>query len=1384
MKFFDCSEIQKRIVLAACGLLAGAVFAGAPVELKNAGFHQTDGKGRAVGWSRHPNWHAEKAGHNGSGAIVWECASESEFKIGGPGQEMKLKPGKRYDFSALIKADGIVTQRKSPYQGLTIFVEGYDDKGKWLFGDSARPAVAGTSSDWVKVEGLTREIPDGVAKIYFRAAAKRCVSGRGAVDNMYLAEHDIPAVECVQPHVYRRESTGGPVRFSASINADVRENRLEDYSAMFTYRALGGATKVQGKVVSAAEAVVTLDTSLFAFGTNDVVCTLYLKGKEIGSAAVPFARLATPTPRRVYIDRHLRTIVDGKPFFPLGMIHWGQVTKENIERYAEGPFNCLDTRWRMPREHLDICHAKGLLVTCGVDHGFDQADEGKQWMTERVNALKDHPALLGWFVSDELPLSDLPMLKRRQGWMEELDPDHPTWYAQDVVREARHYLGVADIIGLDPYPIPTKPIGIVHSTECQAVTNTFGAVAKWMIPQAFGWGWLKRRETKGQRAPTQKEMANMGWQSIAGGANGLIFYAYQHLSEPHEDPEDAFEPAWARTKAMAGEFKKYMDVFLSIDAAPKAESSNGDVAVRTWRHNGDTYLLAVNCTTNAQRAVITLSEPVGKVVSADFAPVPEIDGNKVNLTLEPISYLMLRCRCCTAADFQIENEDFRLTVGKDACVKSLVVKATGEECLDPGLARTVPLLTVTQDRPFDNELKLIHPNKRIVYPANRVRREGDLLVFGFAHGLYDATVRVKVAPHYIAFTLEDFPFERKGSYTYLRMDIPRAVSCRFLQLPVRGRKNFGNWLNACWDDRAAVCVAGASPHPDIDHEDRADSKLLYAEALAGIKLRGASAALFAAPGREAFLDAMEEFEQDYGLPRGVKSRRSSIVKEPIFHLSGDYTLARTDEAIAFMRKGGFRLATMSYHNLFKSSASWGLCGDYDWRDDIPNGEADVRAMLEKFHAAGMYVGFHTLHSHIGLKSRYVTPVADPRLNKTRRFTLAAPIPSATNATEITVFESTADVPMFEPCRILQFGGELMSYESCSAEPPYRFFGVKRGVHATRVTAHAYGEIGGILDVSEYGLPMSCYVDQNTDLQDEVAAKLARAYNCGYDYVYLDGSEGVMAPFNYHVANAQYRYWKLLKREPIFGEAAAKTHFGWHMLAGANAFDTFPPEIFKKNLRAYPFRQAPITQQDMTRVDFGWWSFSLPRAPAGGKPGSMGTQADLWEYGVSVATAWDCAASIVMRLDALKAHPRTDDIFATMKRWGDLRRSGKFREEWRDELKDVSREHHLLIDAKGEYDLVRYEQILAGDDAMPVRAFFFEKDGASWVVYWNCTGNAKMWLPLAPEKVSLFDEFAVRPVAISAVEGGCAIPAAARLYLKSTLPRVELEAAFRQSHLLP
>ena len=312
----------------------------------------------------------------------------------------------------------------------------------------------------------------------------------------------------------------------------------------------------------------------------------------------------------------------------------------------------------------------------------------------------------------------------------------------------------------------------------------------------------------------------------------------------------------------------------------------------------------------------------------------------------------------------LENAEFRLVVGVDAVARSLVVKKSGEECLADGVS--LPLFTATQDRPFNNEMKLIHPNKRTTWPASSLRQADGFLIVGFPHGMYEAKVRVKVAPSYLAFELVDFICDRKATYDYLKMDVPPVVSFRVIQLPVANRRNFGDWLNASWDDNAVVCVAGASPHVYIDHEPRSGHKVLFADLYSGIRLRSGCAAIFASPGKEAFLDAMDSFERDFGLTRGVASRHSQDVRESIFHLSA-FDPNTIGEVISYAKLGGFRLMTFDYSHIVKEMYSYGYCGDYDWRDEYPNREADLKAMLAKVKAAGIKPGLHTLHSHIGLR---------------------------------------------------------------------------------------------------------------------------------------------------------------------------------------------------------------------------------------------------------------------------------------------------------------------------------------------------------------------------------------------------------------------------------
>ncbi len=627
------------LLAAVAAVLVVFISSGAPVPLTNAGFATVGKDGQPAGWSRHANWRGSRVGHNGSGGFEFTCSEEVKEQ-NGPGQDVILKPGRRYRFSITVRTEKLTTVRKSPYKGISLYLVVRDASGKRLRVDKVRPCTAGTK-DWTTVDCLTTQMPTNAAKGRLVLAAVEVTGGRACVDNVYLEEMDDRPIDGIFSSAYRNEATGGEVKFLASLFLDPSVPPA-DYSAVFSYRSADGKTRnVPGAIDSSGAATAMLDVSLFAMGTNDVACTLSAKGRRLGSASIPFVRLSAPPARRVWIDSHKRTIVDGKPFFPFGM-YFREVSKKFVDIYAEGPFNCLATDSRLPtREELDYCQSKGIKVIYNLRNGIDDKDSGEKWVREKILEMRDHPALLAWYICDELPLAYVPRLRARRGWAEALDPDHPTWTALNKPDLVRYYMGTFDVLGLDRYPIPKQPVEKIIWTTRAGESSTRGTCAAWQIPQAFAWGWLKRRETRGMRAPTQREMASMSWQWIAGGANGLVYYAFKHLYEKHQDPNDAFAPAWARTKAMAEEVWRYAPVFLSIEKPISFTGATETVAARTWRYGGRNYLLAVNCTVEPQKATLELSEQLGPNATADLGVKPKIDGRRIELDFGPMDYVML-----------------------------------------------------------------------------------------------------------------------------------------------------------------------------------------------------------------------------------------------------------------------------------------------------------------------------------------------------------------------------------------------------------------------------------------------------------------------------------------------------------------------------------------------------------------------------------------------------------------------------------------------------------------------------------------------------------------------------------------------------------------------
>ena len=718
----------------------------------------------------------------------------------------------------------------------------------------------------------------------------------------------------------------------------------------------------------------------------------------------------------------------------------------------------------------------------------------------------------------------------------------------------------------------------------------------------------------------------------------------------------------------------------------------------------------------------------------------------------------------------LENRQMRLVITSDGIAQSLLFKPTNTECLIQG--KRVPVSTITEPRPYQNEVKLAYPNKKTTFKANAVRKEGDKLVIGYELIPWEATVGVKIAEDYIAFSLEAFNLTEDYG---IAMTEPPISEMWFLRLPVRERGHWGDWLNVIWDDEVAVNVLAAEPCANADSEEGEGYRILQAGTDVKVRLTEVTAALITCA-KDELLDKIAIVEGDYGLPHGVASRRHDLYAASYYWT---YTVNPTnvDEHIQYAKMGGFRLMNI-YYPAFLESRGYRLIGNYDvYRREYPNGKADLKAMLTKIKEAGITPGCHFLHSHIGRDSRYVTPIPDHRLNLLRIFTLARPL--GKTDTTIQVEQNPIHSTMAPNRRVLKIGTELISYEGYTTTPPYTFHGCVRGIDKTTVNAQPEGHMFGLLDVSEFGAT-SVYLDQYSDLQDEVADGIAELWDAGFEFIYFDGSEGVNPPFWYHVAGAQYRVFSKLEPEPIFAEGAAKTHLSWHMLTGGNAFDIFRPEKLKEETIRHPFREAPRMRDNFTRLNFGWLGYWLP----GEK--TIGTQPDQLEFVTSKAAAWDCPVSIQADPATLAQHPRTADNFEVFRRWEEVRARKWLTDEHKQMLRDAEREFILLLDESNDFELVPYDRVMnvAGGSA-DVIAFTFERKKALYAVYWHISADKRLELPLKPGNLVVLESMGEE---IEATAGErtdtTVVPVGKRRYLKtSSSKRDELIAAFGNARIL-
>src|SRR5436190_3028898 len=129
-------------------------------------------------------------------------------------------------------------------------------------------------------------------------------------------------------------------------------------------------------------------------------------------AATPQLTVAAPPASHVSFNDEGIALVDGKPFFPIGVFTYN-LDATVLAELRE--VHCNTVLHGFNPNQLNLLHDHGLMAVC---------ETSEPW----IKAAKDHPALLAWYLTDEpenravTPEGE----RKRYSDLKKLDANHPT----------------------------------------------------------------------------------------------------------------------------------------------------------------------------------------------------------------------------------------------------------------------------------------------------------------------------------------------------------------------------------------------------------------------------------------------------------------------------------------------------------------------------------------------------------------------------------------------------------------------------------------------------------------------------------------------------------------------------------------------------------------------------------------------------------------------------------------------------------------------------------------------------------------------------------------------------------------------------------------------
>jgi len=232
------------------------------------------------------------------------------------------------------------------------------------------------------------------------------------------------------------------------------------------------------------------------------------------------------------------------------------------------------------KENLKAARANGLMLMVNGNIVFNKLPN--------IPPVKDNPALLGWYGFDE-PWGDLRKVQESYSVVKVLDPNRPIFVVQNNRSRLQETAEGADILSVDPYPIPNVSLRDVVEATKAAVRAVSGRKPVWtVIPQYV------------RKIPTREELRSMAYLAVAAGANGVGVYTWGTQRNHPEQIEDL--------RAVIGELSGIEPILVIPNSERRTAFTPANPALHAAikEADGKRWLLIASDSRRAEESVLSI----------------------------------------------------------------------------------------------------------------------------------------------------------------------------------------------------------------------------------------------------------------------------------------------------------------------------------------------------------------------------------------------------------------------------------------------------------------------------------------------------------------------------------------------------------------------------------------------------------------------------------------------------------------------------------------------------------------------------------------------------------------------------------------------------------